>query len=399
MSELHVVFGAGPLGRAVTEACSARGRTVRVVSRSGRMEQAPAGIELVAADLYDAGATRAATKGAVAAYQCAQPAYHEWPQKFPPLQAAIIAGLEGAGTKLIIAENLYMYGQVAGPMTESLPYAATTRKGRVRAQMARSHAGRARERQTTRRHRPRLRLLRPLGSGLAVWRPGLRPCAGGQSCEFCRKPGRAAHRHLYPGLRPHALVALGERDEALGQAWHVPNDCPDITQRQFGELLFKAAGKPAKLSATSRTMMAVAGLFVPAAARERRDDVRVREAVRRRFGQVRAGICHSGHADRAGHGGDSGMAPRQGTLEVAQTTRGVGHRMTDPSRRLSEDDCYSRRITSRSSASAMPMTIGNNGKSRCVACSHSGSCSQSRRSGVDPSMGPLLHRTRLSSMQ
>ena len=288
MSELHVVFGAGPLGRAVTEALLARGRAVRVVSRSGRMEQAPAGIELVAADLYDAGATRAATKGAVAAYQCAQPAYHEWPQKFPPLQAAIIAGLEGAGTKLIIAENLYMYGQVAGPMTESLPYAATTRKGRVRAQMAEAalaaHAS------------GRLPVAIARGSdffgpwvldslfGDRVFGPAL----AGKAASFAGNLD-APHTATYIRDFGRALVALGERDEALGQAWHVPNDCPDITQRQFGELLFKAAGKPAKLSATSRTMMAVAGLFVPAA----------RESVEMMYEFEKPFVVDSGKFERA----------------------------------------------------------------------------------------------------
>ena len=36
MSELHVVFGAGPLGRSVMEELVRRGKTVRVVSRAAR---------------------------------------------------------------------------------------------------------------------------------------------------------------------------------------------------------------------------------------------------------------------------------------------------------------------------------------------------------------------------
>ena len=89
-SNLHVVFGAGPLGRAVTHELVRRGQAVRVVSRRGQMAEAPQGVELVAGDLYNASAVRQLAQGAAVAYQCAQPAYHEWPQKFPPLQAAII---------------------------------------------------------------------------------------------------------------------------------------------------------------------------------------------------------------------------------------------------------------------------------------------------------------------
>ena len=95
------------------------------------MAEAPQGVELLAGDLYDPAAVRKLTQGAAVAYQCAQPHYWEWPQKFPPLQAAIIEGLTGTGTKLVIGENTYMYGDTDGkPLTETCP---TRRpRGRVR---------------------------------------------------------------------------------------------------------------------------------------------------------------------------------------------------------------------------------------------------------------------------
>jgi len=61
------------------------------------------------------------------------------------------------------------------------------------------------------------------------------------------------------------LAVLGEREEALGQVWHVANDQPRITQRQFMALVFEALGRPAKVSAVGRTMMSLAGLFIPGA--------------------------------------------------------------------------------------------------------------------------------------
>jgi len=62
-----------------------------------------------------------------------------------------------------------------------------------------------------------------------------------------------------------ALAILGERDEALGQAWHVPNDRPGISQRQFAELVFAATGHPLKASGMGRLMLQLGGLFIPAA--------------------------------------------------------------------------------------------------------------------------------------
>ncbi len=265
MSELHVVFGAGPLGRSVVEELVRRGVRVRVVSRSGKMAEAPAGVELAAGDLYNASVVRELTQGAAAAYQCAQPAYHEWPQKFPPLQAAIIEGLAGTGTKLVIGENTYMYGDTDGrPLTEGLPYAATTRKGKVRAAM--SEAALAAHRAG------KVRVA--LGRGSDFFGPWALDSGFGSRVFYPALAGKAAsfggkldlpHTATYIGDFGRALVILGERDEALGQAWHVPNDRPEITQRQFAELVYRETGHPVKAGGMGRLMLALGGLFIPAA--------------------------------------------------------------------------------------------------------------------------------------
>jgi len=38
--------------------------------------------------------TNELTRGAAVVFQCAQPPYHQWPEKFPALQAAILDGKE-----------------------------------------------------------------------------------------------------------------------------------------------------------------------------------------------------------------------------------------------------------------------------------------------------------------
>jgi nucleoside-diphosphate-sugar epimerase len=264
VSELHVVFGAGPLGRSVVEELRRRGKTVRVVSRSGKMPEAPQGVELVAGDLYDPAAVRKLTQGAVAAYQCAQPHYWE-PEKFPPLQAAIIEGLTGTATKLVTAENCHMYGDTDGkPLTEALPYAAHTRKGRVRAAM--SEAALAAHRAG------KVRVT--MGRGSDFFGPWALDSAFSDRVFYPALVGKGAsfggkldlpHTATYIGDFGRALVILGERDEALGQAWHVPGDRPQITQRQFAELLYRETGHPVRASGVSKTMMALAGLFIPGA--------------------------------------------------------------------------------------------------------------------------------------
>lgn len=265
MASLHVVFGAGPLGRAVVNELVRRGQAVRVVSRSGQMAEAPQGVELVAGDLYNPAIVRELTQGAAVAYQCAQPHYHEWPQKFPPLQAAILEGLTGSGVKLVIGENLYMYGDTNGkPLTEDLPHAAQTRKGQTRAAM--SEAALAAHRAG--------KVQVALGRGSDFFGPWALGSTHGERVFYPALAGKTAsfagkldlpHTVTYIEDFGRALVILGEREEALGQAWHVPNDRPQITQRQFAELIFAETGHPVKVSGMGKLMMALGGLFIPEA--------------------------------------------------------------------------------------------------------------------------------------
>ena len=262
--KLHVVFGAGPLGRSVVEELVRCGECVRVVSRSGKMAEIPQGVDLVAGDLYDPAAVRKLTQGAAVAYQCAQPLYWEWPQKFPPLQTAIIQGLAGTETKLVIAENTYVYGDTNGRvLTEDLPYAAQTRKGKIRAAMSEAalaaHAAGS------------VRVA--IGRGSDFFGPWVldsgfgnrvfRPAVAGKPASFVGKLD-LPHTATYIGDFGRALVILGEQDIALGQAWHVPDDRPQITQRQFAELIYGETGYPLKVSSVGKTMMSLAGLFIPA---------------------------------------------------------------------------------------------------------------------------------------
>jgi hypothetical protein len=59
-----------------------------------------------------------------------------------------------------------------------------------------------------------------------------------------------------------ALVTLGEREEALGQVWHVPND-EAVTIRRFVEMVFTEVGRPPHLRAAPRWGLTLAGLFNP----------------------------------------------------------------------------------------------------------------------------------------
>ncbi len=73
------------------------------------------------------------------------------------------------------------------------------------------------------------------------------------------------HTHTYVKDFGKALVILGERDEADGQAWRVPNDQPYMTQYELVHLFAEEAGVAPKMRGMGKFMMSMGGLFIPEA--------------------------------------------------------------------------------------------------------------------------------------
>lgn len=261
----HVVFGTGAIGRAVAMELVSRGESVRMVNRSGRMDEAPAGVEVVASDLYDEANVREVTRGARVVYQSAQPNYSEWPKKFPALQKSILEGLTGSGAKLVLVENLYMYGDTNGkPMTEDTPYNAHTRKGRVRGEISTAAFDAHKD------GRVRVTAARggnffgPWGIDSTMGARVFYPLLRGKPAQLIGRTD-LPHTHTYLKDFGTALIILGERDEADGRAWHVPNDQPTMTQGEFVRMFAEEANIEPKMSSMGKAMMAIGGLFIPEA--------------------------------------------------------------------------------------------------------------------------------------
>lgn len=264
MSELHVVLGTGPVGRAVAEALVARGCRVRIVSRTGRMPEPPSGVEVSAADVLDRETLDAAVKDAASVYQCAQPPYGRWVSEFPTFQRAALDAAERAGARLVLAENLYGYGDREGsPIQDDNPLAATDAKGRTRAAMSReafeAHAA------------GRLPVAAARASdffGPWAWEQShlgarsLGPLARGKAASVLGSPD-VPHTFTYIRDFGEALAILGTTGQGDGQAWIVPNDRPSRTQREALSRAADILGLPLRIKPMSRAALTLASPFVP----------------------------------------------------------------------------------------------------------------------------------------
>jgi nucleoside-diphosphate-sugar epimerase len=255
---LHVIVGAGPVGRGVARLLAERGERVRVVSRRGAGPE-HAAIERVTADATDAARLSELAAGAVALYNCANPLYHRWLTDWPPLAAALLAAAERSGAVLAVTSNLYGYGPVGGPITAATPLAATHPKLRVRAEMwreaqARHEAG-------------RLRAVEVRSSDYIE--------ANSIFSDVVAKPMRAGKRAFVPCPLdvPHswtsiadvarALVTLAADPRAWGQGWLTPT-APPLTIREIAGRFAAATSLPApKLSEVPYFVLWAGGLVSP----------------------------------------------------------------------------------------------------------------------------------------
>jgi nucleoside-diphosphate-sugar epimerase len=261
----HVIFGTGAIGLATLDALRRRGETVRLVNRSGTAP-VPDDVEVVRGDAGDPSFATAAARGAQVVYQTLNPPYHRWVELFPALQAGVLAAAEATGARLVSMENVYMYGRPAGrPFTETRPYTAQTKKGQLRARMAREllaahQAGRVQVAigRASDYFGPRGGAQSNLGD--RVFPPAL----AGKTATVLGDPDQP-HTYTYIPDIGEGLAVLGEHRDAPGEIWHLPNDPRTRTTRQLVDTVYQLAGRPrTRLRSTPVPLLRALGVLNPA---------------------------------------------------------------------------------------------------------------------------------------
>ncbi len=262
MNDRHIVVGAGPVGRHVAELLAARGSDVTVVTRSGTSTGLE-GVKHLAADASDADELSAIAEGAAALYNCANPGdYTTWSEVWPPLAAAFLAAAERSGAVLAITGNLYPYGPMDGPMTETSPDAATDKKGLLRAKMwadakALNDAG-------------RIRAVEVRGSDYVG--PGVGPNGHLSRQVPTISKGKRAwvigstdKPHSFTDVLDMArmLIAAAEDETAHGKIWHAPTNPPRTQREAIADVLAAMGKSPVGVTGMPAGVLRAAGVFSP----------------------------------------------------------------------------------------------------------------------------------------
>ncbi|MFJ7071875.1 NAD-dependent epimerase/dehydratase family protein [Streptomyces sp. NPDC098781] len=238
---LHAVLGSGPAGTALARELVRRGHPVRLVDRKGE-GPAPDGVERFAADVSTAEGARAATAGAAVVYHAVNVGYHLQVEVMPRIQEAILGAVEASGARLVVLDTLYPYGETGGAvMTEDSPWNATSRKGRMRAELDEKYLAAHRE------GRARVVLARSadfVGPGVLNSSLGGAAFPGALTGGDVLALGDIDLPHSYTNIEDVAagLATLGERPEGDGRVWHLPT-APAVTTREIQGMIEKRVGQ------------------------------------------------------------------------------------------------------------------------------------------------------------
>jgi hypothetical protein len=131
------ILGAGgAISDGLVELLVARKEPFRLVGRNP--VSTPSATEVVSADLSDKDQTVRAVAGSSVVYLLAGLKYDHklWTELWPHIMANTIEACKRAQARLIFFDNVYMYGKVAGAMTEETPFNPCSKKGEIRAKIA-----------------------------------------------------------------------------------------------------------------------------------------------------------------------------------------------------------------------------------------------------------------------
>lgn len=260
---MQTILGAnGVIGQGLTRALAQANLRIRQVSRHPR-RVGPTD-ETVSADLLDPEATAAAVADSEVVYLVAGLKYDAsvWEEQWPRVMRHVIGACKRHDARLVFLDNVYAYGHVDGPMTESTPFNPASRKGEVRARIASMLLD---EMRSGGLQAMIVRSADFYGPGATNSFPHVlvfERIRKGKAPQWIGNPA-AVHTFTFTPDAARAMAVLGRSPEAYGQTWHLPTTREPLGGADFARLACELAGKPCKLSVAPRWLLKAMGLFVP----------------------------------------------------------------------------------------------------------------------------------------
>ena len=256
------ILGAGgAIGNELARVLAAKNVPFRLVSRTPRPST---GAELVAADLTDRDQTVRAVAGSTVVHLLVGLKYdlRTWQDAWPRIMANVIEACKRAQARLVFFDNVYMYGKVDGPMTESTPYAPCSKKGEVRARIATALMDEVKSGSLTAMIARSADFYGPENAHSVPNVLVLAALARGRKPSWL-VDATVAHSLTFTPDAARGVAMLAERETTWNQAWHLPTAPDPPTGAQFIAMAAREFGAAPRYRVLGRPMLRAVGWFNP----------------------------------------------------------------------------------------------------------------------------------------
>jgi len=257
----HTILGAGgSIGTPLTHELLKTNEEIRLVSRSG---YSVPGTESVKADITNYTETFESVKGSDVVYLLAGLKYDigVWREQWPKIMQNAIDACKAAGAKLIFFDNVYMYGKVNGKMTEDTPYNPCSKKGEVRAKIARQLQNEIKQKNIEATLARAADFYGPHATQNSIpYFLVFEKLMKGKKAQWMISADKI-HTFSYTIDCAKALVLLANHDESFNQTWHLPSFNPPIDGKDFIKLAAEVTGTKPDYFVMKKWMLNLVSLF------------------------------------------------------------------------------------------------------------------------------------------
>ena len=259
---ITILGAGGAISNELVKLLVARKERFRLVGRSATANREAA--ETVTADIEDREQCVKAVAGSSIVFLLVGLKYDHklWAELWPRIMANTIEACKRANARLIFFDNVYMYGKVAGPMTEDTPFNPCSKKGEIRARIA---AALMNEWTAGSLRGMIARSADFYGPAAKTGIPNATvfdPMSKGQRA-MCLANDSLPHSYTYTLDAAQALTTLAESESAWNQTWHLPTAPNPLMGKEFIREAAEAMGVAPKYRVLSPWMVRLFGLFDP----------------------------------------------------------------------------------------------------------------------------------------
>jgi len=260
---MKIILGTGQLGIAIMDELlkDNANEQLLLVNRSGKLnQQLPGNVQVMAADVTNKHELECIARDADVIYSCTDVPYQDWGAFYPATANALAYALSKTTAKLVFADNMYSYGNVAGTiMQEGMPNTAQTKKGRIRTAVINIllHSGKP--------FSDRVAFVKAadfigprIHKGIFN-RNFLDKLYGGKKILLFGKP-ELPHTFTYINDFAWAMVNVGSSADTFGQVWHAPA-APAISVKEWISIFERQTGRQARVTILPKVIVYIAGMF------------------------------------------------------------------------------------------------------------------------------------------